>query len=494
MADVDIFIQLLFAVIVVGTIIWCVIRKSELYRVPGPPITAVTDLWILWQTYKERRNRLVHDLHLRYGPIVRLSPHEVAIADPGYLKQVYINNFDKSDFYFLFGNYGVQNAFSALTKEDHAPKRRVVHQLYSKSAVTVPSAEASMRERLDRAAGYFDDSASTRESVDILKLFRCVSMDVVTAFQYGNENGTDFIRNDKERDLILGLFKVQTDSWFVGSYLPKLAQYLAPKKAIDSAIFTDKWNLENMKRSGLPEDTVSGRLRKSGFTEIQTASEIEDHVVAGHETSAVAMTYLLWHLALHPEIQKKLQDELKGVLVAGSDIPSASIPPFKEVDKLPYLTAVLQETLRLYSPIPGAQPRLSPPEGFWYSPSSPTYGQKSLKYFIPGGTIVSLQAWTIHRDPNVFADPQKFDPERWINSPQDRLHIMNRSFFAFGSGIRMCLGMNLAMEDMKLVIAYIFSHFTVRVDDERTTDQMRMVDRYTTRPESNTCYMKFEKL
>ncbi|KAK9236361.1 cytochrome P450 [Lipomyces kononenkoae] len=469
--------------------------RSPLSNIPGPAITAFTDVWILINTYFERRNRLIHELHHKYGPVVRLSPHEVSVSDPGYIKAIYINNYDKSKFYFLFDNYGVTNAFSAIEKQAHAPKRRVMHQFYSKSAVTAATVERCIRTRLDRSSQYFEQSHKENKAIDVLRLFRSIAMDVVTAFQFGADHGTDFIRDPIQRDLILGKYKVQAKSWFIGPYLPSLAKYITPKSFVESITFTDQWNLDNMRRSGLPPDSAAKKLIDGGFSEMEAASEIADHVVAGHETTAVALTYLCWHVAKHPEIQAKLNAEIRAACGPSDDgrTPSSVLPAFKDLDRLPYLAAVLQETLRLYAPIPASEPRVVPASGMWYSPSSSEYGSKESRVFIPGGAVISMQPWTLHRDPSVFPDPDKFDPERWIDSDSETLHKMNRSFMTFGAGIRMCVGMNLAMEDLKFVTAFIFSKYAVKLGAETTDDSMYMIDRYSTRPKANYCYIHFEE-
>ncbi|KAK9358283.1 cytochrome P450 [Lipomyces starkeyi] len=477
-----------------GLVGFSLFTGSSLSNIPGPAITAFTDVWILINTYFERRNRYIHKLHQKYGPLVRLSPYEVSVSDPGSIKHIYINNFDKSKFYFLFDNYGVTNAFSAIEKKVHAPKRRVMHQLYSKTAVSAPGVEDCIRERLDRAAYYFEQSHKETKAINILQLFRSIAMDVVTAFQFGADHGTDFIRKPLERDLILGKYQVQTRSWFIGPYLPSLAKYILPKAFVKSLMFTDQWNLDNMQRSGFPSDSAAKKLIDGGFSEMEAASEIADHVVAGHETTAVALTYLCWHLAKHPEIQERLKAEIRAVSgPSDGQSPSSVLPAFKDLDRLPYLAAVLQETLRLYAPIPASEPRLIPPSGMWYSPSSSEYGSNESRYFIPGGVVISVQPWTLHRDPSVFPDPEMFDPDRWIKSDSETLHKMNKSFMAFGAGIRMCVGMNLAMEDLKFITAFIFSKYTVNLGAETTDDSMYMIDRYSTRPKANACYIEFEE-
>ena len=107
------------------------------------------------------------------------------------------------------------------------------------------------------------------------------------------------------------------------------------------------------------------------------------------------------------------------------------MPALRPVDKLPYLDAVIKETLRVYPAIPMSEQRSAPAKG------AAIYGVN-----VPGGTICSLQPYTENRDPRVFPDPEKFDPERWmIDHENEHYKEMNRRMWAFSSGGRMCIGL-----------------------------------------------------
>jgi cytochrome P450 len=110
---------------------------------------------------------------------------------------------------------------------------------------------------------------------------------------------------------------------------------------------------------------------------------------------------------------------------------STGIPALRPVDKLPYLDAVIKETLRVYPAIPMSEPRIAPSKG------AEIYG-----VHVPGGTVCSLQPYTENRNPRVFPDPEKFDPERWmISRDSEKYKEMNRAMWSFSSGGRMCIGL-----------------------------------------------------
>jgi cytochrome P450 len=166
-----------------------------------------------------------------------------------------------------------------------------------------------------------------------------------------------------------------------------------------------------------------------------------DHLAAGFDTSGITLTYFVHEISKRQDLQKALREELQRV-----DSPFRyqlaieqlqHLPAPKDLDKLPLLAALIQETLRLRAAIPGPQPRVTPIEGCVLGPQG--------QYQIPWGVRVSAQAHSLHRNPEVFEEPESWKPERWLVDDEAKLREMNRWFWAFGSGGRMCIGSNLAM-------------------------------------------------
>lgn len=146
-----------------------------------------------------------------------------------------------------------------------------------------------------------------------------------------------------------------------------------------------------------------------------------DHLAAGIDTTGDGLTFLLYHLSLPSSlpIQELLIDEFR-----------LSKNQKKKLDEHPYLDAVIKEGLRCFPPIPMSQPRYVPKEG-----------RTIDGYFIPGGTIVSAQAHSVHRlNEHVYENGNEFIPERWLSMDKEKVTEMNRLFFAFGLGGRGCTG------------------------------------------------------
>ena len=156
------------------------------------------------------------------------------------------------------------------------------------------------------------------------------------------------------------------------------------------------------------------------------------------------------------------------------------MPSATDVDALPLLHAVVMETLRLYPSIPGAQPRQTP------DPSCPLGPYKN----IPGGMRINAQAYSLHRNEDAFPEPEDWWPDRWLGQVEGEKDKKEKWFWAFGSGGRMCVGSNFAMNSNKFILAGIYSNFRTSVVDDEGIEQE---DGYTTPPRGKKLLLKFEK-
>jgi len=128
-----------------------------------------------------------------------------------------------------------------------------------------------------------------------------------------------------------------------------------------------------------------------------------------------------WELARRPDVQTKLHEELK----AAFPDPKESLD-IERLERLPFFDGVCREGLRLHAPIPSYLERYSPPGGITV-----------CEVPIPAGTIVGMQAYTNHRDPSVYPDPDNFAPERWYEATA----AMKTNYFPFSAGPRACVGL-----------------------------------------------------
>lgn len=166
-----------------------------------------------------------------------------------------------------------------------------------------------------------------------------------------------------------------------------------------------------------PVQTLFTRLFRGEEEEELTFKEIRDeaqvYIVAGSDTTAITLTYLVWAVCRNPAIRDRLVAEVRDRLP--EDYQD------HHVQQLPYLQQVIEEALRVYSAVPAALPRVVPPGGATLA-----------GHYLPGGSVVCTQAYSLHRNADIFPDPEKFDPSRWESPSKE----MKDSLMPFGGGSR----------------------------------------------------------
>lgn len=171
-----------------------------------------------------------------------------------------------------------------------------------------------------------------------------------------------------------------------------------------------KTDPENVKPTLLTKEYAA--VENGTITQSQMQTDARGNIVAGTDTTAITATNAVHMLAHHPEIEKALIEEV-------SKLPEDFIDT--DLRPLPLLNNVINETLRLCGPVGQALPR--------YVPKT---GAEFCGYPIPGGTVVGVQAYTMHRNAEIWTRPEEFDPERWNDPTKDMRH----SFLPFGGGSR----------------------------------------------------------
>jgi cytochrome P450 len=174
---------------------------------------------------------------------------------------------------------------------------------------------------------------------------------------------------------------------------------------------------------------------ENGLTPTEMAHNALAYIVAGSDTTANTLAYLVWAVCKNPEVKKRLAEEVKTLPDTFSD---------DDIRELPYLDQVIKETLRLYPSVPSPLPRVVP-----------AGGEMLGDQWLPGGTTVSSQAFTLHRNPEIFSYPEMFNPSRWEEPTQ----AMKDSILTFGGGSRICIGIHLAQLELRLATARFFRTF-----------------------------------
>jgi cytochrome P450 len=174
-----------------------------------------------------------------------------------------------------------------------------------------------------------------------------------------------------------------------------------------------------------------------GMTDKQVRDECLTVMLAGHETSANALSFALWELARNPEVQERLYQECRTVL--GERLPAA-----EDYGQLGYAAQVFAETIRIYPPV-------------WVTARTAAEEYAYRGITIPKGAILLAPQMVAHRDPRFWDDPLRFDPQRFTE--ENKARRLRFCYFPFGAGARQCIGEGLAWMEGVLILAYVARHW-----------------------------------
>lgn len=434
---------------------------SPLARVPGPTSFALTRLRLAYEDYRGSRTRTIHRLHEEYGSVVRVGPSEVSFNSLTALRQIYGagSAFGRpGSFYRMFDIYGQPHMFTFYSSSEHSARKKTMSRMYAKSSISNGPIANSIQSKAQEFIDLIESDPQTASN--LVKSLHYFSLDNITWMVFrGCEGATsaltgrtsdwdilsDIRQKTARRHLWFQIHFPRYTGWAMSCgarlrYFLDLLALLPGKTPLaysglqDYALATFKKH----QRNETPEWTDGGSLmmtlleqqaRNGGsISDLDIAAECADHLDAGLKTTSDTLMFALWSLSLpgHQQYQKRLAAEIDSMKESPSNMEQASSAALS--NNLPFLEAVIKETLRLYAPIQASQPRTSG--------SDTTING----YLIPVGTSVSCQSYSLHRNPDVFPDPYKFNPDRWLASEAE-VAIMKRWWWPFSSGGRMCIGM-----------------------------------------------------
>ncbi|SEP06323.1 Cytochrome P450 [Halogranum amylolyticum] len=197
-----------------------------------------------------------------------------------------------------------------------------------------------------------------------------------------------------------------------------------------------------------------------GLSTEQIRDEVVTLLLAGHETTALSLTFTAYALARHPEAERRLVAELDEVL-------DGETPTMADLSELTYTEQVVKESMRLYPPVPGIV-------------REPVKPDVVGGYEIPTGATVRMHQWVVHRDSRWYDDPLAFKPTRW--TPEFEKSLPKLAYFPFAAGPRRCIGDRFAMLEARLLLATIYQRFHLELTPDT---QLNLSAAVTARPKDD---------
>ncbi|KAL6703855.1 hypothetical protein ACN47E_008989 [Coniothyrium glycines] len=440
-----------------------------LARFPGPPLAPLS---IYWKAYVEcvaNRSFCHHlvELHERYGHVVRVGPNELHFADPNAYHDIYNNKnrWDKEARLYKSFNED-RSSFGFLTYAEAKTRKDVLSRSFSPSAIE--GAEGLCIELTKALCAAFERQSKASQTSDLSFAFKCMSMDMITTFCFGKPihavDAPDFkapivVAMDASLPVFL-LFKYSdTFKNMILNCPPKLSKIMSPA----TAGLVDLQQLLLHQINGLTDDpeklkdlphnmTIYHRLLDAEAYRNKTVpsagslyEEAQALMFGGADTVGNTLMIGAFHLLKDAEKLQKLKSELLNAW----PILNGKEPRLRDLENLPYLNAVIKESLRISSGVVAGLLRVVPLSGATIAGVN-----------VPPGTIVSCGSTFVHYNKSLFPEPHKFIPERWLSAPE-----LENWLVAFSRGPRMCLGLNLAWAEMRLGFAHVFRKFDMRLAD-----------------------------
>ncbi|KAH8919358.1 cytochrome P450 [Atractiella rhizophila] len=431
---------------------------SPLRHIPGPFLWSISETPRTVASGLGRAAFIIHDFHNTYGDVVRIGPDTVIFRDKEAIKKVYGigAKFNKSEFYLPFTfDPKDYTTFATLDNAAHAQRRSMHNRAWNRPSVL--SQQDVVQEKNNAFIIKMREVISQNDVVDLVKWVGFLTHDVAVKMTAGIDSSCV---QAGQPDRVLDISVLAPMDAFLGSFkalyavlklipLPQVTKVVGAMTRV-GAVGHD---MLAEYRAKSPEDQAEARTVHQMMEDAQTLS-LNDHaivnemfsfIVAGGDTTKMAICFMCQQTWSHPEFKVKLQEELDAAMPNADEVPSWEV-----ASSLPLLSAACKETLRLFGSVPGILPRRG----------QPIYGDLQIgKYHIPAGTEIGCQPYTVHRDPEIYGeDVDEWRPERWLED-KERAEVMGRWNFAFGQGQRTCLGIYLAYLQFYLASAAIIRNF-----------------------------------
>ncbi|KAN0112173.1 cytochrome P450 [Hyaloscypha variabilis] len=444
------------------------IRKyfSSLRDIPGPFLASISRVWKVYYGLKGNIHYKYQDLHEKYGPVVRIGFNEVSFASPDAAKQIYSvsTGFHKTDAYSVYPPPENPDIFTETDEFKHAIKRRMVSNAYSHK--TIADMERFVDKTEERLFRQLDERfiGSESKECDLGSWLEFYAFDVIGEIVFSKDFG--FLSSGTDRDNAIQFIESSFAYHSVVSFVPNyhkyllgnpLLKFLAPPKSLLSEIALREIGVRHQGGKELDRRDLLSRFFEAKETHPDKMTDLDifaiSHgaLIAGSDSTASSLRAMLYYMLKNPQTYASLKSEIDEFDREGKLSNPIS---YAEANKMPYLQAVMKEAMRMHPAVGISMPRYVPPKGAeidgrWY----------------PGGTVVGVNAWVIHRNKEVFGeDADRFRPERWLED-DSKAKVMARNMYQFGAGSHVCIGKNISLLEMTKLIPQLLRTYDIKLVD-----------------------------
>ncbi|KAI0387173.1 cytochrome P450 [Hypomontagnella monticulosa] len=509
--------SVIFGLIGIAIIIWvCYLLALAFYRLylsplakfPGPKLAALTSWYeAYFDVFKQGGGgQFVFEMkrmHEKYGPIVRINPHELHIDDPAFYDTIYATNKQYDKMQSFSRRVGVPlSAFGTADSNQHRPRRAAVAPFYTRNRVReyCDHMQAVNNHLSHRLATEY---AGTTKVIDLLRMWESMTNDIIMELAFSRSkhfvDAPDF--KSKFGEGVAGMFGLThvlfhfplvstfmgvMPRWLVKVTSASLKPVVEFREEIERQV-ADMLDGRNQKAKESSHQTIfhdilSTNLQPEDLTLERLTEEALSTTTAGTDTTKWALGVCCYYVLSNPEIEKRLRAELNDAIPEPENIPH-----WDELEKLVYLNAVITESLRIGIIASARMPRINRTAAWTYR-----------DHVIPPGVPVSMDQYHMHMNPVLFPEPDVFKPDRWLNNPKvestqleaagylpldgGKSKPLSHFMVVFARGSRMCAGYNIALAELHIGIATLFRRHELELFETTRRDVDMAMDKITARP------------
>jgi cytochrome P450 len=304
--------------------------------------------------------------------------------------------------------------------------------------------------------------AATRP-IDVAAEMMALTLNIIARTMFSTDVSGEVEAVRRLMDIVVTLSPSVLDLFGLPDWLPRRqpAAYrraIAEFDALVARLLAER-RADGIDRGDLLSMLLAARDPESGegMSDKQLRDEILTIFLAGHETTANALSWTWYLLARHPEAEARLHDELDRVL-------GGRMPDFADLAELRWTRMVVEEAMRLYPPA--------------HAIARTALGEDRIGGVrVPAGAVISISMYVTHRNPNLWPEPERFDPERFAPAAVARRHRF--AYLPFGGGPRICIGNGFAVAEAQVIVAAIAQRYRLRL---AAGHEVRPIARVTLRP------------